>query len=154
MRITPRFELETAFRISNANLDFSVFAWEDPAAGQIAAQLAERIKPNPKDQHIRGGKPFEYLQSNVLARLRLTPDPPIAERNENKTICIEYRVEDGYLAMQVRDALREKKIAVQLAIPTPAKGTLINRISRKNQARYYPNADGLVVFFGDGDYSG
>jgi TIR domain len=145
-------QLETAFRISEANIEFSVYAWEDPATVNLDQQCLERIKPNRKDQHICGGKAFEYLESNVLARLQIPSEPAVTERNENKTICIEYREEDGKVAAQICDTLRLRNIQVQLAIPTPAKGTLLNRISKKNQVRYYPNADGLVVFFGQGDY--
>jgi hypothetical protein len=145
-------QLETAFGVSEANLEFSVYAWEDPTAVSRDQQCLERVKPNRKDQHIGGGKAFEYLESNVRARLKVAPEPVVAERKENKTICIEYREEDGELAALVSDALRKRKIQVQPAIPTPAKGTLINRIIKKNQTRYYPTADGLVVFFGEGDY--
>jgi len=150
---TVAMQLESAFGLSQAEPGFSVFAWEDPAAVSIDSAALDRVKPNRRDQHIRGGKAFEYLQSNVIARLRIPPEPAVSEKTANsKTICIEYREEDGERAALVRDALRERNIQVQLAIPTPAKGTLINRIIKKNQLRYYSGAHGLVVFFGEGDY--
>ncbi len=145
-------QVELAFGLSEVNPDFSVFAWEDPKAVSLDRASQEQIKPNRKDQHIQG-KAFEYLQSNVTARLRLAPEPTISGKDgDTKRICIEYREEDGALAAQVSDALRRQHIEVQMAIPTPAKGTLINRIIKKNQLRYYPGADGLVIFFGEGDY--
>jgi hypothetical protein len=145
-------QLETAFQISKGNVEFSVFAWDDPTTENRDQQLMERIKPNRKDQHIGGGKAFEYLESNIVARLKIPPEPGMTERNGNKTICIEYREEDVNLAAQVRDALRQRNIQVQFAIPTPKKGALTNSIIKKNQVRYYSNADGLVVFFGEGNY--
>lgn len=145
-------QLETAFGISDSNPEFSVYAWEDPVTLLRDPQCLDRIKPNRKDQHIVGGKAFEYLESNVMAILQIAAEPVVAQGNGSKTICIEYREEDGKVAAQIRDALRLRNIQVQFAIPTPAKGTLLNRIIKKNQARYYPNADGLAIFFGEGDY--
>jgi hypothetical protein len=149
-------QLEAAFRKSAGNTQFSVYAWEDPNSPKRDEQCLIRIKPNSRDQHIRGDQAFEYLESNVRARLRELARSVILQvpltPGEGRTVCIEYREEDAKLAVQLRDVLRQKQIQVQFAIPTPEKGTLINRIMKKNQSRYYPTADGLVVFFGDGDY--
>jgi len=157
-RTPAAWQIRYSLRRSRDNEQYSVYLWEDPDATAADKWALAEIQGDQcltkGDHHIKDGRGFEYLVSNLNSRLigrTKLQQPAVIEGDQGPLMLIETKEEDVEDAGRlVADPLRKRGFRVKFAVPT---GKGINPTKRKQKNReHYQQADRHLVYFGRGTW--